>query len=79
VRRQPHYKKQAGAGGVGWLRSPHIYKEVWIACSGESRWAKWVEVTDADITRDGRAQVRHRRRMLRFNAKQLWLNMIRQG
>jgi hypothetical protein len=38
-----------------------------------------VEVTDADISSDDRAQVRHTRRMLRFNAEQLWQNLIRQG
>jgi hypothetical protein len=41
--------------------------------------AKWVGVTDADITSDGRALVLHFRRMLRFNAVQLWQNLIRQG
>ena len=39
----------------------------------------WVEVTDADITSDGRAMVRHSWRMLRFNAEQLWQNLIRMG
>jgi hypothetical protein len=38
-----------------------------------------VEVTDADITSDGRAMVRHSWRMLRFNAEQLWQNLIRMG
>ena len=74
-------KQQTGSsgGGVGWLRSPEVLKVVRIAGAGESRWAKWVEVTDADITSDGRVQVRHSRRMLRFNAEQLWQNLIRQG
>jgi hypothetical protein len=40
--------------------------------------AKWVQVTDADVV-DGRLIVRHSRRMLRFNAEQLWQNLIRQG
>ena len=69
----------SSGGGVGWLRSPEGMKVVRIAGGGESRWAKWVEVTDSDITSDGRAQVRHTRRMLRFNAEQLWHNLIRQG
>ena len=72
-------QKQEGEQGEGWLRSPQGYKVVRIAGAGESRWAKWVEVTDADITSDDRAQVRHRWRMLRFNAEQLCQNLIRQG
>jgi hypothetical protein len=71
--------KREGQQREGWLRSPEGLKVVRIAGAGESRWAKWVEVTDADITRDGRVQVRHSRRMLRFNAEQLWQNLIRQG
>ena len=62
-----------------WLRSPEGLRVVRIAAAGESHWAKWVEVTDADIGSDGRVQVRHSRRMLRFNAEQLWQNLIRQG
>jgi hypothetical protein len=48
-----------------------------ISGSGESLHAKWVEVTDTDITRDGRPLVRHSKRMLRFNAEKLWQNIIR--
>ena len=64
---------------MGWLRSPDGDKVVSIAGAGESIHAKWVEVTDADITSSGRPLVRHCRRMLRFNAEQLWHNLIRQG
>jgi hypothetical protein len=39
----------------------------------------WLKVTDADINCDGRALVRHSRRMLRFNAVQLWQNLQRLG
>ncbi len=76
---RPDQKQQPGSsgGGVGWLRSPEGLKVVRIAAAGESRWARWEEVTDADITSDGRVQVRHSRRMLRFNAEQLWQNLIR--
>jgi hypothetical protein len=78
---KPDQKQQSASstGGVGWLRSPEGLKVVRIAAAGESRWATWVEVTDADIASDGRVQVRHSRRMLRFNALQLWQNLIRQG
>ncbi len=38
-----------------------------------------MEVTDADVTPNGRALVRHYRRMVRFNAEQLWHNLIRLG
>ena len=72
---KPNQKQQAGSSGVGWLRSPQGYKVVRIAGAGESRWAKWVEVTDADITSDGRPLVCHSQRMLRFNAEQLWQNL----
>ena len=68
---KPNQKQQAGSSGVGWLRSPQGYKAVRITGAEESRWAKWVEVTDADVTSDGRHQVRHCRRMLRSNAEQL--------
>jgi hypothetical protein len=50
-----------------------------IASAGETLHARWVEVTDADVTRDGRPLVRHCRRMLRFNAVQLWENLQRLG
>jgi hypothetical protein len=50
-----------------------------IEGAGESLHAKWVEVTDADITSSGRPLVKHRRRMMRFNAEQLWHNLIQQG
>jgi DNA-3-methyladenine glycosylase len=57
----------------------HCVKVGRIKGAGESLHAKWVEVTDADITSSGRPLVKHCRRMLRFNAEQLWQNLIRQG
>jgi hypothetical protein len=39
----------------------------------------WLRSPDGDITGSGRPLVRHCRRMLRFNAAQLWHNLIRQG
>ena len=72
-------QKRAGHQGQGWLRSPQGYKVVRIASAGESRWAKWVEVTDADLGEGCQPQVRQHRRMLRFNAVQLWLNLRRQA
>ncbi len=72
-------QKLKGLQGVGWLRSPDGSQVVRISSAGETLHAKWVEVTDADITRDGRPLVRHCRRMLRFNAEQLWHNLIRLG
>ncbi len=72
-------RKLQGGQGVGWLRCPQGEKVVRISSAGETLHAKWVEVTDADITSDGRALVRHSRRMLRFNAEQLWQNLIRLG
>lgn len=76
---KPERKRKQGDGGVGWLRSPGGGKAVRIASAGESLHANWVEVTDADITDSGRIQIRHNRRMLRFNAEQLWQNLVRQG
>ncbi len=76
---KPDQKRQAGSGGVGWLLSPDGSQVVRIASAGETLHAKWVEVTDADVTPNGRALVRHSRRMLRFNAEQLWYNLIRLG
>jgi hypothetical protein len=76
---KPDQKRQAGSGGVGWLRSPDGSQVVRIASAGETLHARWVEVTDADLTSDGRPLVRHSRRMLRFNAEQLWHNLIRLG
>jgi hypothetical protein len=76
---KPELKRRQGRDGVGWLRSPEGQKVVRIAGAGESLHAKWVEVTDADVGPSGRPQVRHNRRMLRFNAEQLWQNLIRQG
>ncbi|QCH14531.1 DUF1651 domain-containing protein [Synechococcus sp. CB0101] len=38
-----------------------------------------MEVTAANITSQGRSLVRNCRGMLRFNAEQLWQNLIRQG
>jgi hypothetical protein len=75
---KPELKKQ-GQSGVGWQRSPEGYKVVRISSAGESLHAKWCEVTDADLSSTGRPLVRHSRRMLRFNAAQLWENLIRQG
>jgi hypothetical protein len=49
-----------------------------LTSAGPSLHAKWVQVTDADVV-NGRLIVRHSRRMLRFNAEQLWQNLIRQG
>ena len=43
-------QKQDGKPGEGWIRSPYGQKVLRILSAGESRWAKWVEVTDADIT-----------------------------
>ena len=76
---KPEQKRQQGSGGIGWLRSPDGDKVIRIEGAGESLPAKWVEVSDADITSSGRSLVRHCRRMLRFNAEQLWHNLIRQG
>jgi hypothetical protein len=72
-------QKLKGHEGEGWLRSPDGSQVVRITGAGETLHAKWVEVTDADITSDGRALVRHSRRMLRFNAVQLWENLRRLG
>lgn len=71
--------KLKGSDGTGWLKSSCGYKVVRITSAGETLHAKWVEVTDADITDQGRMQIRHSRRMLRFNAEQLWNNLIRLG
>ncbi len=72
-------QKRIGGQGTGWLRSPDGSQVVRITSAGETLHAKWVEVTDADFTSDGRALVRHCRRMLRFNAVQLWQNLNRLG
>jgi hypothetical protein len=72
-------KKLQGGQGVGWLRSPDGSQVVRITSAGETLHDKWVEVADADVTPNGRALVRHCRRMLRFNAEQLWHNLIRLG
>lgn len=71
-------QKRQGSTGAGWLRSPNGYKVVRIVSADESLHAKWVTVTDADVV-NGVMQIRHSRRMLRFNAAQLWHNLIRQG
>jgi hypothetical protein len=71
--------KLKGSDGTGWLKSSCGYKVVRITSAGETLHAKWVEVTDVDITDEGRMQIRHNRRMLRFNALQLWHNLLRQG
>jgi len=49
-----------------------------ITAAGETLHAKWVEVTDADEV-NGSMQIRHSRRMLRYNAEKLWKNLIWQG
>jgi hypothetical protein len=71
-------QKRAGGHGTGWLRSPQGLKVVRITSADESLHAKWVDVTDADVM-NGRPLIRYTRRMLRFNAEQLWVNLIRQG
>jgi len=70
--------KLQGTTGEGWLRAPDGYKVVRITAAGGTLHAKWVTVTDADVV-GGSMQVRHSRRMLRFNAEQLWVNLKRQG
>jgi hypothetical protein len=50
-----------------------------ITIAGATLHAKWCEITDADVTSTGRMQIRHSRWMLRFNATQLWTNLIRPG
>jgi hypothetical protein len=71
--------KLKGSDGTGWLKSSCGYKVVRITSAGDTLHARWVEVTDADITDEGHMQIRHSRRMLRFNALQLWQNLLRQG
>jgi hypothetical protein len=71
-------QKRQGVTGEGWLRSPYGCKVVRIVSAGETLHAKWVTVTDADVV-NGSIQIRHSRRMLRYNAKQLWKNLIWQG
>ena len=71
--------KLKGSDGTGWLKSSCGYKVVRITSAGETLHAKWVEVTDADVSDAGRMQIRHSRRMLRYNALQLWQNLQRQG
>ena len=66
---KPALKRQ-GTTSEGWLRAPDGYKVVRITATGETLHAKWVTVTDADVV-GGSMQVRHSRRMLRFNAEQL--------
>lgn len=72
-------QKLQGGNGEGWLRSPDGDKVVRIRSGSSSRHATWCEVSDADRTSSGQLLVRHHRRMLRFNAQQLWHNLIRQG
>ena len=75
---KPDRKREAGKGGSGWLRSPQGYRVVRITSLPASAHAKWCEVVTAEIDSD-RIQALHNRRMLRFNAEQLWQNLIRQG
>jgi hypothetical protein len=63
----------------GWLRSHDGSQVVRIASAGETLHAKWVEVTNTDVMDSGHMQIQHNRRMLRFNALQLWENLIRRG
>jgi hypothetical protein len=72
-------QKRESLHGEGWLRSPNGSKVVRIRSSSSSRHAAWCEVSDADRSDSGQLLVRHHRRMLRFNAQQLWHNLIRQG
>ncbi len=75
---KPEQKRAGGRGGTGWLRSPQGYRVVRITSLPASAHAQWCEVVTADM--DGhRIQSLHNRRMLRFNAEQLWLNLKRQG
>lgn len=74
---KPEQKRQ-GREGEGWLRSSDGSQVVRITSAGETLHAKWVEVTDADVV-NGRPLIRHSRRMLRFNAVQLWDNLQRLG
>jgi hypothetical protein len=67
-------------------KTPPSAVNTWRQCIEEGipflvdqRLPEWVEVTAANITSQGRSLVRNCRRMLRFNAEQLWQNLIRQG
>ena len=71
-------QKRQGTAGEGWLRSPDGYQVVRIASAGETLHAKWVTVTDAHLA-GGVMQIRHSRRMLRYNGEKLWKNLIWQG
>ena len=48
-----------------------------IASADETIKVKWVEVRDAEVTSTRHIQIRHNRHMLRFNAEQLWVHLIR--
>lgn len=72
-------QKRAGGEGEAWLRSPRGYAVVRMASAGETLHAKWVSVTDAEVGDDGRLRIGPARRMLHFNAAQLWRNLIRAG
>lgn len=72
-------QKLASNGGEGWLLSPFGDQVVRISSGDDSLHAKWCEVTDAERDPSGRLQIGHRRRMLRYNAVQLWHNLCRQG
>lgn len=74
---KPEQKLQ-GREGTGWLLSRDGSQVVRITSTGETLHARWCEVTDADVV-NGRPLVRHSRRMLRFNATQLWQNLLRLG
>jgi hypothetical protein len=72
-------RKLDGGQGESWLKSPEGYAVVRITSAGESLHAKWCAVTNADAGDDGKLRVGLPRRMLRFNAVQLWQNLIRRG
>jgi hypothetical protein len=75
---KPAQKRAAGSGGTGWLRSPQGFRVVRITSLPPTAHAQWCEVITADMDGD-RIQSLHNRRMLRFNAEQLWKNLLRQG
>ena len=58
---------------------PDVYKVMRITSAGETLYANWVEVVDADVTSTGLMQIRHSRRLQRFSATKQWANLIRLG
>jgi hypothetical protein len=61
------------------LRSPDGSQVVRIISHGETIRAKFAEVKDIGTTDQWRMQDRHSHHILRFNALQLWRNLLRQG